>query len=269
MTKTRSSLLLLLFPLQIFAASTRLGNEMPEPQGDGHLFHWRWGLYSRFIQNDMLDVRRNNAEVRKSAFNTILGELTLNFFDRIDLHAGVGTSKMEVDTALSSLYISGVHRNNTVEMSFTSATAWSCGLNAKLLQWQNWYTGVGISYFAHYPKLDYIVDSENSVSHYLNVDAHYYSWLATIGGGYEARISRTFYFRPHMAGIYGPNHLKIDNTTVNLDGLTTVEVSELYTPYMWGYVIGATLIGGKHFSLTAQLARIMYMGFSITGTFPF
>lgn len=255
--------------LPLAAITTRVGSEMPEPQDDGQFYHWRWGVFARFIQNDLLDVRRNNAGVRKSAFNTVLGELTLNLYDRIDLFAGVGTSKLEAITTLSSLYSSGVFRNNTVDLNFTTATAWNCGFSAKAIEWQNWYTGLGFSYFSHYPRLDYIVDNSTSTTHYLNLDAHFYAWMLSLGGGYVAQISRTFSLKPHMAGIYGPNYVTIAQHFVDLDGLTTIEISELYAPFEWGYILGVTLIGGSHFSLTAQLARVLYEGFSITGSFPF
>lgn len=241
---------------------------MPAPQGDGH-YYWRWGITGHFIQNLMLDVRRNHAEVRQSMINTVMGELKLNLYDRVDLYAGVGTAKLEAKTALSTLYSSGVHRNNTLDLNFTTATAWTCGLKAKMVEWQNWYAGLGLSYFSYRPTLDFLVDNSTSSTHYLDLSAHYFSWIMALGGGYSAQISDTFMLKPHMSAIYGTMYANIDQRFVDLDGLTTIEISDLQCPYMWGYVLGVTLMGSDRFCLTAQMARLMYMGYSIIGTFPF
>ena len=243
---------------------------MPASKDDGHFYSFRWGFLGRYIQNDLLDVRRNNAEVRRSMFNTSLGELTINLFERIDIHAAVGVSKFEIETTASTLISSGTFRNGTLVLDFNTGPAWSAGFNGKLIDWNDWYLGGGFSYFEHYPDLNFVMDNVNSVTHYIDdVDARYYTWMLGIGGGYKAQVTPSFSLSPHMVAVYGPAYFDIDTRTLALDNNTTIELSELYAPYMWGYSLGVTLIGGSTFSLTAQLIRLMATGFYINGTFPF
>ena len=235
----------------------------PPPQSVWRSFSFGWAVISQIILNDLMDVDSNGKAVEDSILNTIFGELMVSWKDLGDVRLSLGTTKTVIKTSLSTLYSSGVFRNNRVLLNFPTTFSWDLGCDLNLFTWKNFYGTFSADYMAYNPKVDYVVDGATSVTHYVDIGAKFYSWNLALLGGYTFDLSPSFSFSPFFINNYGADYLNIDTYFLDLDGLTTIEIGDLVGPPVWGYTLGMTLSSGDKWGLTAQFSQLAYIGYTI------
>ncbi|MFZ0565942.1 MAG: hypothetical protein WAM28_07145 [Chlamydiales bacterium] len=212
---------------------------------------FRIGFYGDYVFNRHLEVKHHNEDndagddIQTTTLFTNAGYLVLNFCDRLDIFATLGSTHLHIRTDdLSWDPISLLIPQSQSELDFVSNFSWSIGARATLLQCGCFGVGIEGQYFGFNPKLNYFLDYDDGNFTYLDEAkrTHYREWQVGLGAAYRFATScPTIALIPYMAVKWAGCHLDM-NDFVFVDELddTVYTLNDLRSKKLWGYALGLT-----------------------------
>jgi hypothetical protein len=168
---------------------------------------------------------------------TNAGYLVLNFKERVDLFATLGTSQISLNTSLVAF--NDVDPFPLFEIESGSAFSYSLGGKATLLHYKCASLGIEGQYLSTKPNIKRAYIAAGAVS-YLDdkLITHYTEWQ--VGGGISYRYNP--FFIPYIAVKYSRSHWKLaDGKNIIIESNTDTFFFNLHNQRNWGYALGLTL----------------------------
>jgi len=210
-------------------------------------FNWcdalsfRLGFYGDYVYNRHLQVRGDDDDddgkrVDRTEIFTNAAYLALNFFDRVDAFATLGSTRLHIRTRGS---VFGLVDTGT-EAFFESHFSWSVGARATVWECNCFAVGVEGQYFRTCPKLDALLvyDSVSIPLEDFDIHGKHHEWQVGLGASYRF-ATPSVALVPYVAVDWSWSRLKFGHEEdFTVDGLT---FNGLRAKKLWGWAIGTTL----------------------------
>lgn len=205
-------------------------------------FSLRLGFYGDYVFNRHMEVRSDGPDIEDVEIFTNAAYFALNFWNRFDVFATVGSTNFELDTNASAF---GGTNGARFELESDSACAsWSVGGRATL--WECGCTSLGLEgqYFRANPDVKRITTA-SALSAYPEYSARYHEWQVGLGVSHRINI-----FVPYVAVKWSRARWDLGGETFVLSGTNVTQ--DLENKKSWGYAVGVSLIDCEKAALTVE-----------------
>jgi len=201
---------------------------------------FRFGFYGDYVFNhDMnCDTCEGKPTIHDVEFYTNAGYLAFNLWDRVDLFATLGATRIYIETNLGFIR-PGDNARDFLETD--TSFSWSVGGRGTI--WECGCLGVGIEgqYFRSKPDINFVREENNS-SVYMNGEKlKYHEWQVGLGAAYRINIA---YCSTALIPYIGIKW--------NRAWLEDIDQDDFKSNRYFGYAIGATLLGCNKGSITVE-----------------
>lgn len=215
----------------------------------------RVGFYGDYVFNRHMEVDRNDddSSISKVELYTNAAYLALNFYDRFDIFATLGTTNIQLRPQSSAF--GDTFRNTPALVATETDFSWSLGVRATL--WECGCLGIGAEaqYFETHPKLNFYTDDFLNEPEYFHEGDRliYQEWQIGFGVAYRVNIScSATALVPYAAVKWGRALIDMDDVRVRVSQELPVTLFDLETEREWGYAIGLTLVGCDKAGVTVE-----------------
>lgn len=226
------------------------------------MFGIRLGYYGNFVFDRKLEVddsqapeANKGATVHQTSLNTNSAFLGVSMMDRFELFTTLGASRAYL-RAVGAVFGPDVDTNVEHELWTDSDFAWSIGGTAILWSCDCIAVGFNGQYFKTTPSISKLVSNEDddfSVDMVKGHDFKYSEWQVSLGASWWVHLSSTGdtglvpYFSLKYAQAKAESNRYESGVKANITNIWNLESSQGF-----GYVLGATLVGGNRTNITVE-----------------
>ncbi len=193
------------------------------------------GFYGDYVFNR--HMRTNPGKnVDWTKIFTNAGYLVLNFKERVDLFATLGTTRISLNTSLISFNNAG--DTALFELESGTAFSWSVGGRATLWCYKRVSLGIEGQYFSTKPNIKRAYIAAGASAYFDNsLITHYREWQTGLGISYRCNP----FFIPYVAVKYSDARWKLANgKNIIVESNTNTFFFNMHSHVPLGYVIGLT-----------------------------
>ncbi len=216
---------------------------------------FRIGFYGDYVFNRRMELANSadsssateGSSVRDTEIYTNAAYLALNFWDRLDLFATLGGTRIEISSFTSSFLAT----NNIADFISETETAfsWSLGLRASLWECHCFQLGAEAQYFRSSPDVNFVRVVGEETFYQDDISVSYREWQIGLGISYRINIICCSTALLPYAGIkWGKAQINTDN----FEFIPNLPVSSLESEHATGYAIGVTLLGCNKGTVTVE-----------------
>ncbi len=213
-------------------------------------FSMRFGFYGDYVFNRHMEVRSKGrrASIDTTRLNTNACYIAANLWDRLDLFANLGETRISLD-AKGKSFRNTRRPEALLEIKTRSAFSWGLGMRGTIWECGCTMLGAEVQYFCTHPHLDRIrLASRESVYPSSKIKAEYREWQ--IGAGISHRIQMCV---PYIALSWSHSKLNFGKKTFyQFPNLGTINLDSVDSIKGWGYAVGVSLIDCERKSLTVE-----------------
>ena len=210
----------------------------------------RVGFYGDYVFNRHMEVHKDNNDhdhdIEHTEIYTNAGMIAFNIWNRFDIFATLGASKLYIETNISAFSANAPQIGNRINLETQTECSWSVGARATI--WECGCTSFGAEAQYFYTKPDIkklLLQAGLGGGNYPDgiLDLKYREWQ--IGLGISYRIHPLV---PYIAIKCAKAQMDLDKALVT--GFGTLW--NLESKKVWGYAVGVSLIDCERASLTLE-----------------
>lgn len=229
-------------------------------------FSVRAGFYGDYVFNRGLRNRgrvanqADRSRLDQTEIYTNAGYLALNFWDRFDAFATLGTSKLNLEGNASSFgpFLTSPILENGPRVAIETRYEFSWSVGARALLWECGCTALGLEgqYFRTVPRVHSITfgklfttDPTSTLPH---LSTQYSEWQVGLGLSHRINI-----FVPYVAvkysraNLYWNNARRID-TFFPFDDIALATLRTMKNQKNWGYAVGVSVVDCEKMAFTIE-----------------
>ena len=226
----------------------------------GYNDYWslRIGYYGDFVYNRKLRVEAGagatyGRNIRKTEIFTNSGYLALNLFQRADIFATLGATKINLELAEGAWAPPLRVYNSTIEANMSEAFSWSVGGRFLLLSWHGWKVGLEGQYFSARPHVTdaKILIAGGEIFYFKDKATHYYEKQFGAGISYVYAFSNLSLV-PYAGIKWAASEFITHNFRFNDIRNNPFIFRNTQSRSHWGYAIGLSLVLNRSLELNAE-----------------
>ena len=222
------------------------------------IFNMRFGFYGDYVYDTAMKVRRGHRDdtIQNLSVMTNAGEFDVTLYG-FDLFCVVGTSKIKMETPLSTFQTNTAGGNTQLEVIGSSEVSWGIGGRSAL--WQRGHFGIGIEgeFFTTNPHITQITDFGSGFVNYLNngIEMRYRAGQIGMGVNWDITLQEQVSLDPYFGLFWTYSTLEFGD--VALTGLGTnanqnIRLYDIKKTRQYGWAIGTTLVKSSQATLTIE-----------------
>ena len=234
------------------------------PIGNTNTIDTGAGFAGNYVFNRRLMLTKSESELPKSEIYTNGANLSYEFFNRVELNAGLGATDFKFNTHLASISTENIG-NEDIFIDTDTSFSYSVGLRGNAFTFKNITAGLQAEYFSARPKVNSVTDRVFDTILFPNSRLTYRE--LQIGGAlsYPLAVMDFATFIPYAGIKYSNVSGRFTDTLIEIAGAEIPFSNlELKTDRPIGYAIGATLFNAGTWNCTFEGRFSDERAFSLT-----